>query len=157
MGAIPFFLIYFFSFEAPTSGLAGSGTLLALGPEPTNTYYLYIFINSHITKTFRMSFFSQESYQRDCYITFAGKLMPWVHSNNDNFFYNELILMNQTLVVKLSKTKQSVKLLSKSVQYFRRKMWTYISTDRQTRNSKKIFLLFIILFKCPSIHFSQNY
>ena len=48
---------------------------------------MYIFINSHnITQTFRMSFFSQEFYQRDCYTIFAGKLIPWVHSNDDNFF-----------------------------------------------------------------------
>ena len=63
---------------------------------------IHIFINSHITKTFRMSFFSQESYQRDWYITFARKLMPLVHSNNDHFLFNEPILRNQTLVVKLS-------------------------------------------------------
>ena len=62
---------------------------------------IYIFINSHITKTFRMSFFhvSQESYQRDCYITFAGKQMPWVHSNDDNFFFNEPILTKQNKAI----------------------------------------------------------
>ena len=48
---------------------------------------IYIFINSHLTKTLRMSFFGQASYQRDCYITFAGKLMPKVHSNAIRYFF----------------------------------------------------------------------